>query len=112
MADVAAFAYTDAHSSVQRAFRACARFQCTLLAKHVPMSAGKFLKADKMSYAAKKEEYDPFFAAVSGIGKWKLYYEESEEEKARQARENTLLFAGALALMATPIGFIGVLAVR
>ena len=74
--------------------------------------AGKFLKADTMSYAATKEEYDPFFSALSGIGKWTDTYVESEEEKARQERDNMLLFAGALALMATPIGFIGVLAIR
>ena len=98
--------------SQEPCMRPCAKLQPARCESSATPRAGKFLKADTMSYAATREEYDPFFTALSGIGKWTDPYVESEEEKARQARDNMLLFAGALALMATPIGFIGVLAIR
>jgi hypothetical protein len=74
--------------------------------------AGTFLKADTMSYAATREDYAPLFAAIAAKWSWDAGYVASEEEKARAARDNLLIFAASMLAMASPIAFVGYMAQR
>lgn len=67
--------------------------------------AGEFLKAEQFSYAAKKEEYEPFFTSLRGKWGWDTVYVASDEDKAAEKKGNLVLVA-VLALMASaPLGF-------
>ena len=66
--------------------------------------AGEFLKADKISYAAKKEEYDPFFTSLGGKWGWDTVYVASEEEKKAEMQVNALLVVAATLLVIAPLG--------
>ena len=66
--------------------------------------AGEFLKADKISYAAKKEEYDPFFTSLGGKWGWDTVYVASEEEKKAEKQVNALLVVAATLLVIAPLG--------
>jgi NADPH-dependent 2,4-dienoyl-CoA reductase/sulfur reductase-like enzyme len=69
-------------------------------------SAGEFLKADTISYAAKKEELDPYFTSLAGKWGWDTVYLPSAEEKATSATNNTLLFAISSLLIIAPLAWV------
>ena len=56
-----------------------------------------------MSYAAKKEEYDPFFTVLADKWGWDTVYVATEEDKAAAALQNKLIFAAAVVLIAAPL---------
>lgn len=64
--------------------------------------AGAFLKADTISYAPKKAEYDPYFSRLNGKWGWDTVYVATDEEKKEDSLGNRALTAAVTALMVSP----------
>ena len=73
--------------------------------KLVHLNAGEFLKAEQFSYAAKKEEYEPFFNSLRGKWGWDTAYVATEEDKAAEKKGNLLLAAVLVIITSGPLGF-------
>lgn len=73
---------------------------------HHVARAGEFLKADTISYAPTREDYEPLFAALRSKWGWDTMYVATEEEKAASRRNNAILLAIAGSLLVAPLAFV------